>query len=117
MSGKWVFRILILVILLLLLPFLDGRFGLGEGLLLNTPAGTPIVRSLEEVVQNRSTILVKDNTIMYEDKSMLLETLAEIIAEVPEDHVFILVDEMANNSLFESVEKHLKDSGRVYTIE
>ncbi|MCD4714909.1 MAG: hypothetical protein K8R73_16655 [Clostridiales bacterium] len=116
-KRRWFKSILILILLVLLLILLDGRFGIGDGLFLNSPSNAPDTENLEESSTTQSTILINDNNIIYENESILMVTLESIIAEAPEDHMFILVDEMANNSLFESVEKLLKDSGRIYTIE
>lgn len=117
-KRRWFKSILILILLILLLILLDGRFGLGDGLFLNSPSGAPDTENSEdEVSTTRSTILINDNNIIYENESILMVTLESIIAEAPENHMFILVDEMANNSLFESVEKLLKDSGHIYTVE
>ncbi len=116
-KRKWFKSILILLLLILVLILLDGRFGLGDGLFLNTPSGIEDTENPKDVANSQSTILINDNTIIYENESILMVTLESIISEAPEDHIFILVDELANNSLFESVEKLLIDSGRMYTIE
>lgn len=116
-KRRWFKSVLILILLILLLVLLDGRFGIGDGLFLNSPSGSPDTENPEEVTKSQSTILINDNNIIYENESILMVTLEAIISDAPEDHMFILVDEMANNSLFESVEKLLKDSGRIYTIE
>jgi hypothetical protein len=116
-KRRWFKSLLILVLLILLLVLLDGRFGIGDGLFLNTPSGTLEDETPGDASKTQSTILINDNNIIYENESILMVTLEEIISEAPDDHLFILVDEMANNSLFESVEKLLKDSGRMYTIE
>lgn len=116
-KRRWFKSILILLLLILLLILLDGRFGIGDGLFLNSPSESPDTENPVEVAKNESTILINDNNIIYENESILMVTLEAIIADSPEDHVFILVDEMANNSLFESVEKLLKDLDRAYTIK
>jgi biopolymer transport protein ExbD len=116
-KRRWFKSLLILVLLILLLILLDGRFGIGDGLFLNTPSETQEDETSGDASKTQSTILINDNNIIYENESILIVTLEEIISEAPDDHLFILVDEMANNSLFESVEKLLKDSGRMYTIE
>ncbi len=116
-KRRWFKSILILILLILVLILLDGRFGLGDGLFLNSPSDAPDTENPETVSSTESTILINDNNIIYENESILMVTLESIITDAPEDHLFILVDEMANNSLFESVEKLLKDSGHMYTVE
>ncbi len=116
-KGVFSVLVLLLLLLLLLLLFLDGRFGLGDGRSLQPLSSTPEAQRPEEVVVLQSTLLISENNIIYENRSILLENLKEIISATPEDHMFILVDDKANNSLFESVEKLLKEADRMYTIE
>lgn len=115
-----IINMILLLFLIAILLLLDGRFGLGD-LLGNQPSEeAPVSESTEPIDSSdmeRHVLRVSEGLIYLDENLIALISLSDALLSLPEGSILILVDDMANNSVFESVEKILKDDQIAYTIE
>ncbi len=115
-----IINLLLLLLLVLILLLLDGRFGLGGLLGTSSPdqTDTEAPAATEETPSSdRHRLRVSEDLIFLDNTSIEMTSLAEALQSLPEGAIIILVDDLANNSIFESVENLLKENEIPYTIE
>lgn len=109
--------LLFLLILVLLLLLLDGRFGLGDGLKLTSSPQDASERNVPSQTDTTITIEVIEQSILLENEAVTLDELSDFLAGHDKEAIFILVDQRANNALFNEVENLLISYDILYAIE
>lgn len=118
-SGKWLFFILLVIVLALLLAYF-GRFSLGNGNGKDSgnPSAEKTVAEESKKQENSSSIevTVKAEKIYWQTEEVSFDTFKTKLSDLEKGKVIIqLVDDGATLGTYEELEKALAESGHTFT--